>query len=723
MHWSPWIAIHRCAAYARRLTSMFVGLSLSTAILTPPAHAQIAAAESNSGGEQEGLAEIIVTARKRVESTQAIPESIDAFGSQEIDNAHITKIDDLGNLVSNLNITTRADNTPDVVLRGVGSFGVVSGVGFYANDVQLFDGQTVRAEDIERIEVLKGPQGTLYGGSNIGGAIKYITKLPTDQFEAGAEFEFGNYGTQTYSGFVSGALVPGVFDARASFFDTHTDGYIYDPVLNRNVNGGTERGGRLTFLYKNDDTTATLYLNYDWNHSGDGASIYYRPDSPTDYSLDVADGTEPQYLRGLYSATLKIEQGLAGNLSLTSISSYFHSYADVTVDIDKGPLPLLAGFQNFLTNVGSQEFRLANSDGGAFRWLVGLFAQANDPSVYTDTRAFNGDPSDAAALADPTMYSDQDTDVKQRHREYATFGDAMYDWANWTFEAGVRADYNSSTLEDPIYGISGSQHGTEVLPKFSASYHFAKDVMGYGTVSRGFQPGDLVEQFDVNGNPYAATYKPETTWNYELGLKSTLFDRIRFNAALFYIDYQQRLFQTVALEASQFVQVTENIGPSHNYGGEFDVAMRITPDLYFTTSFGATKAIWGNTPYYDLDLNVPTNLNGRTAPYTPAYQGSLSLDWSHHLNEALLLGARIDSSFVGQQNWDPTDHFQQPAHQTVNAGIRLEGTRWSVEGHVANVFNKLYNTEFISAAELQAPFNVAGISRPRMYTVSLKYRW
>jgi outer membrane receptor protein involved in Fe transport len=179
----------------------------------------------------------------------------------------------------------------------------------------------------------------------------------------------------------------------------------------------------------------------------------------------------------------------------------------------------------------------------------------------------------------------------------------------------------------------------------------------------------------------------------------------------------------VALEASQFIQVTQNIGPSHNYGGEFDVATRITPDLYFNAGFGATKAIWGNTPYYDLDLNAPTNLSGRTAPYAPAYQGSLSLDWSHHLNEALLLGARIDASFVGQQYWDPTDHFRQPAHQTVNAGIRAEGTHWSVEGHVANVFNKLYNTEFVSAAEVQAPFNVAGISRPRLWTVSLKYRW
>ena len=556
-----------------------------------------------------------------------------------------------------------------------------------------------------------------------GGAIKYVTKLPTDQFEAGAGLEFGAYRTQTYDLFVSGALIPGLLDARASFFDSHTGGYIDDTVFNRNVDGGTERGGRLTLLYEGQDTTATLYLNYDWNHSGAGANLYYRPESPTDYSLNVADGTDPQYLRGLYSATLKIDQRLGANLDLTSITSYFHSYADVTVDVDKGPLPFLSAFQNFSTNVGSQEIRLANSDGGAFKWLVGLFAQANDPSVFTVTRSFNGDPSDDAALADPAQYGDQDTHVKQRHREYALFSNASYDWTRWTFEAGLRADYNTSTLEDPLYGISNKQHGVEILPKVSVSYHLTKDIMGYGTVSRGFQPGDLVEQFDTTGAPYVGSYKAETTWNYELGFKSTLLDRVRFNAAVFYIDYQQRLFQTVALEAAQFVQITSNIGPSHNYGGEFDVSTRITPDLYLNGSFGVTKAVWGNTPYYDLDLNAATNLSGRTAPYAPAYQGSITLDWAHHLNSTLLVGARLDASFVGQQYWDPTDHFQQPAHQTVNAGLRVGGDHWSVEGHVANVFNKLYNTEYISAAELQAPFNVAGISRPRLWTVALKYHW
>ena len=540
-------------------------------------------------------------------------------------------------------------------------------------------------EDIERVEVLKGPQGTLYGGSNVGGAIKYVTKLPTDDFDSGASVEFGNYGTQTYSGFVSGPLVAGLA-ARASFFDTHTDGYIYDPVLSRTVDGGAERGGRLTFLWKGDEgTTATLYLNTDWTDSGVGADLYYRPDSPTDYSLQVDDGTDPRYLRGLYSVTLKLQQQLPDHLDLTSISSYFHSYADTTNDVDKGPLPLLTAHLAGKFDVGSEELRLANTGDDPLKWLVGLFALANDPRTFTNTVSFNGDPSNPASLDDPTQYSAQNTNVVQRHREYALFGNVSYDWAKWTFETGLRADYNNSSLADTIYDISNEQHATEILPKFSASYHFDKDVMAYATVSRGFQPGDLIEEFDAQGNPIVGRYRAETTWNYEVGLKSTFFDRIRLNAAAFYIDYDNRLFQTVAFEANQFVQVTDNIGASHNYGAEFDLSAVLTRDLLLTTSFGVTEAVWGNVPYYDPDLNQETNLSGRTAPYVPAYQGTVSLDWSHHLFDGLTVGARADTALVGQQNWDPTDHYQQPAHQIVNFGLRLEGEKWTIAAHVFNV--------------------------------------
>ena len=694
--------------------------------LAGTAHAQTAATapEATSQHDTQELEEIVVTARKRSEVVQNIPESIEALGRQELADAHVTRIDDLGGLVSNLNITTRADNNPDVVLRGVGSFGVVQGVGFYANDVQLFDGQTVRPDDLERVEVLKGPQGTLYGGNNIGGAIKYITKLPTDVFEGNMTVEAGNYDTQTYSGAMSGAIVPGVLDARVSAYGTATGGYIYDTVLNKMVNGGHEAGGRVTLLYKPAEaTTATLFLNFDRNRSGAGANIYYTPASAQDYSLDVRDGTDPQYSRTLYSATLRLEQELTSELALTSISSFFHSYASSITDTDKGPLPFLTGYDWFERKVYTQELRLANSGSGPLKWLLGAFAQVNNNGNPLVSRQFIGDPSNPANFSDPTQFADQTTRPFQRHHEYALFGNANYDWSKWTFEAGLRVDYNDSSMVESLYSLSGTQHQTEVLPKFSASYHFAEDLMAYTTVSRGFEPGDFVLGFDVNGNPLVTPYKAETTWNYELGLKSTLYDRVRLNAAVFYIQYNDRLFQTNVLEAGQLVGVTENIGSSHNYGAELEVSTRLGRELFVSASYGVTRAIWNNVSIFDSDLNQPTNLQGRSATNVPSYQGTLSLDWSHNLTEHLVFGARVDASFVGYSFWDVTDHYRQNPYQLLNLGARLEDGHWSVSAHVSNVTNQLYNTAYISAAELQAPFNVAGIGQPRIWSGAVSYRW
>ncbi|HWS65627.1 MAG TPA: TonB-dependent receptor [Steroidobacteraceae bacterium] len=735
----------------------FRGIFPALALLTGTALAQTAPpAQVTAGHSEDALEEIIVTARKRSEVMQNIPESIQAFGEQELADTHFTKLDDLGGLVSNLNITTRSDNNPDVVLRGVGSFGVVQGVGFYANDVQLFDGQTVRPEDLERIEVLKGPQGTLYGGNNIGGAIKYITKLPTDKFEGEVAAEAGNYNTQTYSAVVSGALVPGVLDGRMSVFDSKSDGFIYNTILNENANKGRERGGRITLLYTSDATTATLYLNGDWNRSGAGANLYYRPPSqpfqdPASadaYTLNVTDGTRPSYSRELLSATFKLEHEFAGNVTLTSLSSYFHSFNYSVTDTDKGPIPFATGIDHVRHNVGSQEVRLANSDAGPFQWLIGLFGQINNNDIAHVARSFNGDPGNPAQFTDPTLFSDQFTDPLQRHNEYAAFGNASYHWNQWTFEAGLRADYNNSSMTEsvsayypaaPQYPLAGEQHGTEVLPKFSASYHFSTDIMAYSTISRGFEPGDFVEDFNAAGNPFVAQFKPETTWNYEAGVKSTLFDRVRLNAAVFYIQYKDRLFQTNVFQGGQLIGVTENVGDSHNYGGEFEVSTRLTQELFVSGNFGVTKAVWGNIPWFDPDLGAtappcpdgkplapagcPTNLKGRTATNTPSYQGSLSLDWSHHLTGSLVFGARADASFVGYSFWDVTDHFRQNPYQIVNLGVRLEGGRWTVSGHVSNVFDKLYNTAFITSPELQAPFGAASVSRPRLWTAAVSYHW
>ena len=124
------------------------------------------------------IEEIVVTARKREESLLDIPESITAISGSNIETQNIKTLDDIGFLIPNLNLSMRADGFPNVSIRGLGSFGNTQGVGFYIDDVQLFSDASSRFGDLERIEVLKGPQGVLFGGSNIGGAVKYVSKRP-----------------------------------------------------------------------------------------------------------------------------------------------------------------------------------------------------------------------------------------------------------------------------------------------------------------------------------------------------------------------------------------------------------------------------------------------------------------------------------------------------------------------------------------------------------------
>ncbi len=702
------------------LSSVNAGAAADLGAATP--------AQTSSGQKAEmktdigSIEVVVVTARKRQENIQTIPETVQAFSAHELANAHFDEVDDLGNMVSNLNITTRFDKTPDVVLRGVGAFGITQGVGFYVNDVQLFDGETVRPEDLERVEVLKGPQGSLYGGSNIGGAIKYITKRPTDDYEGQVSAEYGSYDTRTFSGFVSGPLGSDKLKGRLSLFDSETGGYIYDTTLMRHVDNGIERGGRTTFEYDSGATTATLYLAGDVYLTG-GANLYYRPVSPTDYSLDVADGTKPSYKRGLYSETFNLEHQFDDGLVLTSITSYMHSNENVVTDVDKGPKPFLTGYQHFKRNVWSEELRLANSGDGPLTWLIGLYGQGNDPELFTRSHAFIGDPPSPANLANPADYADTLTDARQVHREYAVFGNGQYRWNDWSFDLGLRADFNDSSMTDPLYGLEEKQNGTEILPKFSASYHLTEDVMAYATVSRGFEPGDLTEGFDVNNNPVISVYKPETIWNYEAGLKSTLFDNVRFNATVFYADYANRLDQFAQFQGNNFVQVTTNVGGSHNYGAEFEVSTYLTDDLFVGGNFGVTEAIWNSANFYDLDLNQPTNLSGLTAPDTPAYQGALTADWSHEIFDGVVFGARLDAAFFGPHYWDETDHFRQPAYQLVNLGLRLETGGWMLSGHVSNLFDTRYLTAYRSAAEIMAPFNVGGIGAPRQWNVALSYKF
>src|SRR2546430_8210640 len=205
--------------------------------------AESTAVSAGTGGTVT-LEEIVVTARTRSVCLRRIRHSFAAIPDTVIKEAHITQLDDIGGMVANLNRFGAHDNSAAVTIRGVGAFEVVQGVGFYANDVQLFEGQTVRPNDIARIDVLKGPQGTLYGGANIGGAIKYVTKDPTPTWQNEGTVELGQYSTWNLAAVLSGPITDKL-GVRLSAYDDNHDGYIHDTYHNTTYGKGYDRGARL----------------------------------------------------------------------------------------------------------------------------------------------------------------------------------------------------------------------------------------------------------------------------------------------------------------------------------------------------------------------------------------------------------------------------------------------------------------------------------------------
>jgi iron complex outermembrane recepter protein len=737
-----------------------LALLLGSTFLGHSAVSQVLSTPSPSTSDNPEITTIIVTARKLGESIQAIPESITAIDARTLAAAHLTTLDDLNSQVTNLNITQRADNTPDVVLRGVGTFGVVQGVGFYVNDVQQFEGQSVRPMDIERIEVLKGPQGTLFGGSNVGGAIKYVTKLPTDTLTGEGSIEYGRYNQQTVDGVVSGPIVPERLLARLSVFNDRSDGFLPDPTLGKTLPKSNETGGRLTLEYVGDQTKIRFYLAGD--HMGsENMNLYYTP--PDDHTYlriynGGVDGTVPSYRRNLYAPTLAITHDF-GDITFDSISSYFHSSITSVANFDKGALdpfdflppplstykPFVDYSQDFDKSVWSQELRLSSSGSSSFKWLAGAFVQRiNSNALQIQNLGIAptmGSPVGAIMLAPGLLIPGPVSDVEYRHvnRDYAIFGNASYDWGNWTLGAGVRIARFDNTMTDttsscgPCFGRV--KDNADVLPTASIAYHFSKDVMAYVTVARGDEEGDLSD------NPLTVNevlpFKTEFALSYEAGVKSSLFDRrLNLNVAAFYIDYTNRIFEVGKYIGTGIFTFETNVGSSRNYGFELDASARLPLDFTVSGGVGVTEAIFGPVTFFD-GFGNPVSAGGNQAPNTPAYQATLAVDWRHNLHDDLVLGASIDSRFIGRSYWDsagcsalapgcPYEGFRarQTAYQVVNAGVSLDiGKHWSVGAHLMNVFDVKYNTFYAAASEIGSPYNVAGINRPRQWLVNVNARY
>jgi iron complex outermembrane receptor protein len=285
---------------------------------------------------------------------------------------------------------------------------------------------------------------------------------------------------------------------------------------------------------------------------------------------------------------------------------------------------------------------------------------------------------------------------------------------------GGRVNWADERVDNTLTGLSTDVKGTSFLPSASLAYHFDPDVMSYLSITRGLQPGGAAV---VANAP--KPWSPETTVNYELGLKSDLFSRrMQLNAALFYTDYSNRTFTNTVLTAQGSQNFNQNIGNAKNIGAELEMEVRASRELTLRAAISEIEATWNNgVTYFNPTLGRAQSIAGFTSPYVPKWTASASADWVHKLTADLRLRVRGDAYYFGKQYWDVLNTYRADAYALLGASVGFSWNKIDVFLQGRNLTNKRYNTIWFAARDTGAAANFGNPGDPQTWllTASVKF--
>ncbi|MDK2760449.1 MAG: TonB-dependent receptor [Sphingopyxis sp.] len=633
-----------------------------------------AAAAEDTQASQGG--DIVVTARKRNERMIDVPETISAFSDASLQKAGINNLDKLGQAVPNIVLNRRGDNEPNVVIRGVGSFGNVQGIGFYIDDVQNFTDQASRLIDLERVEILKGPQGTLYGGSSIGGAVKYVTKKPSDTFEGRMSGEVGGQSILNVNASVNVPLSDMVAVRVSGYADTG-DGFMKNPITRINNDKSEEYGFRGALRFTPSDTT-DINLSVRYSYLNNGGNDYYITPNETTYQRESGLDQNIYNRRRVFGVILNVEQQI-GDLSLTSLTSYTERKNRILWDLDYSALDGLYVAQRapIKTRVFTQEVRLQSDNGEGFNWLVGgYYSRVRDRSLTLVADAvFGVDFGEPSTVLD---FSNNRSDEKT----YAGFANISYKSGPFEIALGARLNHNDFFGLNRLLNDSANVKDTVVLPKLTLSYKIDPALMLYFNASEGYEPA----RFTLFGETSILPYKAETARNFELGAKGqTDSGLLSYEVAGFYIKSKNRQLETLILDDSGVPnEAIGNVGDARTWGAEFSFTLRPTRDLSFNANGG----------YMNSKFTAGL-FDGFRVPYAPRFSGGMSIDYTADISSALKLSLRADAAHNSGFFWNTTNTLRQESYDVVGGRIAIGAIddKWELAVRADNLLNEKYHTE------------------------------
>jgi iron complex outermembrane recepter protein len=720
-------------------------LALSTIVTVARAEPADTAAYTPQGNDV--LAEVVVTAEKRESTVQDTPISMTALSDELMRQQGITNLVDVIQAVPGISMRTAGPGQTELEMRGLSSSGgAAPTVGFYLDDYPLsppaaaLNGKVVvdpELFDLNRVEVLRGPQGTLYGSGSMGGTVKLVTNLP--QLDA-----FGLAAEGTVSGTMNGGLnhggnlmmnvplVSNTLALRVVLTDKYTDGWINRVVLGDafpfptnpgpcgagwpgctrgNVSAVTPeevvprvnwehlQGGRSSLLWQpQDGLTINATAMYQKLDMGDYSEYDLPPGNP-DERFQPFNSGEPVYdIFRLYGVTINYNMGFA---ELTSASSYFTREENQTQDDSEALYSVVGLFgvsipqyynipfnETDTTQAFSEELRLASSGSGRLQWILGAFF-TSFKSVFTEYNA--SVPlafiSTGGAAANPLGLIYQ-ANNPYHIKQYALFGEGTYAFTdNLKLTAGLRVyKFNSSADEETAGFATGSGNAAQTLntftqsnsganPKATLSYESNHELTVYGTIARGFRPGGINQQIPASiCTINTETYGPDSTWNYEVGEKARLLNNtLVLNADVYYIHWAQ--VQQIVNQPCGY-PLTENAGTAASYGPELELSALLTPNWTVTFSGTYTHAtITSVNPA--ISAVDPTLAPGLPILNIPKYTQTASVTYTHPLFNDVSFSARLSNSYVGEQTDIEYTYATLPSYDLIALRFGLVGSKAS----------------------------------------------
>jgi iron complex outermembrane receptor protein len=709
----------------------------------------VSAQETTSGpaaeekGAEPGLQEIVVTAEKRKERLQDVPIAITAITGDTLDRAGARNISDLTASTPNVNFqpVSVVPSGAITFIRGIGERSVdplvdqpnainIDGVYIQGSHGALFD-----TFDLDRVEVLRGPQGTLQGRNATGGAINLFTRRPSlAQMRLRGEVDYGRFNTWTAKAAVDGPLMQDKLAAKLAVMSTDSDGYV------RNVFAGGHSGGRkytdvrFGILYT-PTSNFDVYLSGDYvidnsqqtpAHNVTDASSYPRSQTGGQglsllCSAFAQCTPDPHYVvRSDYTARNYTHQALLSltanwqldAVTLTSVTGYKRLPDHVRLDLDFTPLSFLRVQDQYTADrTWSQEVRVASNNGGGLdmsgrlNWVAGVY-YLNDKWDFVEH----------VCLPILGVTCDLPDAIRgQTLRSYAAFAHADYKLTDsWDLFAGGRYTNDKKDYEQAVPApVAGHRSWGKANGEAGARFHISPDTMAYVRFAQGYRSGGF--------NNTGQTYDPETVNAWEIGLKSLEWNRrLSVNAAIFHYDYKDLQRDVVGPSNTPpfYVEATRNAAKAKIDGAELEATAVPLADLTLRASIGYLNAKYDK--YVDNVVGAggaltPVDNSALRLPYSPKWTTSAGGDYTVHTAPAeLTLSANYQYRTRFTTNPGDLPVGAQSGYGLLNASLRLapESQHYSVTLYGENLTDRYY----IVAGENNGGLNLYQVEgMPRTY--------